>query len=293
MKRCYPINNHDNTSKESMLSIITCVYNGEEYMESCFENVIAQRSSNLEHIIIDGLSQDGTVNIIKKYAEEYPHIRWVSEADKGQSDALNKGLKMARGSIIGILNVDDFYEPNILNEIQKLFYSLPKPSIVFGRCNVWKSEDKVAYIYTPRSLKLLDLLTGQKFNPTPVNPSAYFYHRAIHDLVGFYDINEDYAMDFDFLYRAIPSSHVVKSNVIMGNFRYTVNTKTYQNLVLGDGKKVNQNIRKKYIEKLNFIQRQEFRLVFALNYIGLITTKAFWTLKKIIKSLLYQKENYS
>jgi glycosyltransferase involved in cell wall biosynthesis len=276
---------------QTILSIITCVYNGEKYIESCIKNVIFQQCSELEHIIIDGLSQDATVKNIKTYAEKYKHIRWVSEPDQGQSDAINKGIKMAKGSIIGILNVDDFYEPNVLNEIKKMFQSLPEPSLVVGKCNVWKSVDKVAYIYTPRSLKLLDLLTGQKYHPTPVNPSAYFYHRSLHSLVGFYDTNENYAMDFDFLYRAIPSSNIVKTNKILGNFRYTTHTKTYQNIILGEGKKLNENIRKKYIEKLNFKDKIRFRLASVINYFDLIRLKIFWRSRKILKQFI-QRTNY-
>lgn len=274
---------------QTTLSIITCVYNGEKYMESCLKNVIFQQCSELEHIIVDGFSQDTTVKIIKNYAEKYNHIRWISEPDKGQSDAMNKGLKMAKGSIIGILNVDDFYEPNVLNEIKKLFQSLPEPSIVVGKCNVWKGADRVAYIYTPRSLKLLDLLTGQKYHPTPVNPSAYFYHRSLHSLVGFYDTNENYAMDFDFLYRAIPRSNVVKINKILGNFRYTSNTKTYQSIILGDGKKLNKNIRRKYIEQLDFIEKNKFYLVYIINYFDLIKLKTIWKLRRALKKILYTK----
>ena len=79
--------------------------------------MIEQNCGDVEHIIIDGGSQDGTVTIIKQYAEKYPHIRWISEADQGQSDAMNKGLDMAKGNIISFLNVDDYYEPLVLNKI--------------------------------------------------------------------------------------------------------------------------------------------------------------------------------
>ena len=88
-----------------MLSIITPVLNGEQFIESCIKVVIDQSCPDCEHIIIDGNSKDRTVEIIKHYASKYSHIRWISENDKGQSDAMNKGIRMARGEIIGILNV--------------------------------------------------------------------------------------------------------------------------------------------------------------------------------------------
>ena len=89
------------------LSIITPVFNGIRFIESCIINVIEQKCPNLEHIIVDGGSTDGTVEIITSYAERYEHIKWVSEKDHGQSDAMNKGIAKALGSILGFLNVDD------------------------------------------------------------------------------------------------------------------------------------------------------------------------------------------
>jgi glycosyltransferase involved in cell wall biosynthesis len=98
---------------EKMISIITPVYNGEEFIESCIKVVIDQACPEVEHIIVDGGSTDQTVDIIKQYAKQYPHIRWISEKDRGQSDAINKGIAMAKGEILSILNVDDYYEPNV------------------------------------------------------------------------------------------------------------------------------------------------------------------------------------
>ena len=104
-----------------MISVITPVYNGEQFIESCIKVVIDQACPGVEHIILDGDSTDRTVEIIKWYADQYPHILWVSEKDEGQSDAMNKGIAMAKGEIIGILNVDDFYEPNVLNRVSEIF----------------------------------------------------------------------------------------------------------------------------------------------------------------------------
>ena len=85
-----------------MLSIITPVYNGERFIEGCIENVISQNCMDCEHLIIDGGSIDRTITIIKKYAAKYSHIRWISEQDRGQSDAMNKGIKMKGREIFKI-----------------------------------------------------------------------------------------------------------------------------------------------------------------------------------------------
>lgn len=125
-----------------MISIVTPVYNGEAFIESCIKVAIAQNCSDIEHIIVDGGSSDRTVEIIKNYARNYPHIRWISEKDKGQSDAMNKGISMAKGDILAILNVDDFYEPNVLNRIVEIFKTLPEPSLLVGNCNILGEGDR-------------------------------------------------------------------------------------------------------------------------------------------------------
>ena len=99
------------------ISILTPSYNQGKYIEENILSVLNQNYPNFEHIIIDGGSTDNTVEILKKY----PHLKWVSEPDEGQSDALNKGLAMATGEIIGWINSDDYYEKNIFNEVAKEF----------------------------------------------------------------------------------------------------------------------------------------------------------------------------
>ncbi|MDF5711529.1 MAG: glycosyltransferase [Nostoc sp. S4] len=78
-----------------MISVITPVYNGEKFIESCLQVVIKQNFSEVEHIIVDGGSTDKTIDIIKHYANQYSHIRWISEKDRGQSDAINKGIYLS------------------------------------------------------------------------------------------------------------------------------------------------------------------------------------------------------
>ena len=84
-----------------LISVITPSYNGERFIENCIKNVIEQKCPEVEHVIVDGGSTDGTVDIIRHHAENYSHIRWISEPDQGQSDAMNKGIAMARGDILG------------------------------------------------------------------------------------------------------------------------------------------------------------------------------------------------
>jgi len=102
-----------------LISIITVVYNGEKYLEQTIQSVINQTYDNVEYIIIDGGSTDGTLDIIKKYEGTIDY--WVSEVDKGIYDAMNKGIILATGKIIGLINSDDWYELNTVDTIVDRF----------------------------------------------------------------------------------------------------------------------------------------------------------------------------
>ncbi len=107
----------ERSSNSPRISILTPSFNQGSYIEENIQSVLKQNYPNFEHIIIDGGSTDGTVAILKKY----PHLKWVSEKDRGQADALNKGLAMATGEIIGWINSDDYYENNIFREVAHEF----------------------------------------------------------------------------------------------------------------------------------------------------------------------------
>ncbi|GAA6615457.1 glycosyltransferase family 2 protein [Scytonema sp. NUACC26] len=209
-----------------MISVITPVYNGEKFIESCIKVVIDQNCPDVEHIIVDGDSKDSTVEIIKQYAEKYPHIRWISEKDKGQSDAMNKGIAMARGQVISFLNVDDYYEPKALNRVLDLFKNLPEPSLLVGNCNIWDDEEKLLYTNKPKNLKIVHLLSCRNPPPFPLNPSAYFYHKSLHQKIGLYKVDDHYMMDIDFICKAVQAATVRYVDETWGNHRHIEGTKT-------------------------------------------------------------------
>jgi glycosyltransferase involved in cell wall biosynthesis len=99
------------------ISIITPSFNSVNYIERAIKSVLSQDYDNWEHIIVDGGSMDGTLEILKKY----PHLVWVSEPDRGQSDAMNKGFQMSTGEIIGYLNADDWYKEDALQYVNDFF----------------------------------------------------------------------------------------------------------------------------------------------------------------------------
>jgi glycosyltransferase involved in cell wall biosynthesis len=208
-----------------MLSVITPVLNGERFVRGCLENVLDQRCSRLEHLVVDGGSTDETATIVRDYTRRYPTIRWISEPGMGQSRAMNVGLAQCRGDIVGFLNVDDFYEDGAVSEVLELFESLPAPGLLVGNCNAWR-DDTLAYVNRPRELRLEKLLLGPDFHQFPFNPSAYFCHKELHELTGPYDEADDYTMDLDFLLRAVAVAHVKYVDRTWGNFRVHPDAKT-------------------------------------------------------------------
>src|ERR1700733_2556203 len=114
------------------VSIITVVFNGERYLEQAIRSVLGQSYPNIQYVVINGGSGDGTLSIIRKYEDRISC--WISEKDKGISDAFNKGLARCEGEIIGILNADDWYEPDAVALAVKY---IEAGDIAFGDIRLW------------------------------------------------------------------------------------------------------------------------------------------------------------
>jgi len=215
------------------ISIVTPVLNGADYLASCMRNVAEQEYDDVEHIIVDGGSTDGTLDIVKQFAESHHHVKLLSRPGMRQSAAMNLGISVATGTILGILNDDDYYEPGVLKRVGKLFANLPAPSFVSADCNIWLKAGELLRVDHPAHLGITNLLQGPPENPFPCNPSSYFYHRILHDRIGLYDEEEDYVMDLDFILRAVRAAHLVYVEETWGNFRFIPGTKTFDDIELG------------------------------------------------------------
>ena len=170
---------------------------------------------------MDGGSKDNTVEVIKKYSEKISF--WESKKDKGQSDAINKGLKKATGDIVAWLNSDDMYTDNALQRVADIFLKNPEVDIVYG--NVWQSYPK----------ERIEKHINKKFNPkqflTGVNmhqPSV-FWRRKLHEDAGYLDESLYYTMDYDLWLRLFYSFTSYKTDSILSKFRCHEEAKTSNN----------------------------------------------------------------
>ena len=184
------------SDEKPLITVVTVVYNGAEFLEDTIKSVIEQGYNNVEYIIVDGGSTDSTLDIIRKY--EHAIDYWVSEPDGGIYDAMNKGLKLASGSIIGMLNADDFLEKDATERIVKSF------------------DGGVDYVYS--EVKILDLkgnITSVKQVEEPLemalpyrmpfgHQSLYVHRTTIND-VGLYDTRYRLSADLDFVCRIVES----------------------------------------------------------------------------------------
>ncbi len=180
--------------KESLrFSIITPSYNQGKYIEDTIKSVLNQNYNNFEHIVIDGGSIDNTIEILKKNS----HLKWISEKDNGQADAINKGFKMANGDIIAWLNSDDYYEKNIFEKIANFFAYKPDAFFLYGDITyVDKNKNFIKKIQGD-TMFYKELLN----NPDIVRQPSCFWRSEVHQKVGLLDDKLQLVMDYEFFLR--------------------------------------------------------------------------------------------
>lgn len=172
---------------DPLVSIITIVKNGEKYLGRTIRSVVAQTYKNIEYIVIDGKSTDGTLDIIKRNEQHISH--WVSEEDKGVSDAFNKGLAAATGDLIGIINADDWYEPDALESVVK---RLEEGDVFYGNNQYWKGDQKDYRFKADHHLLVREMT---------INHPTVFVKRKMYEQLGNFNIDYKCAMDYELLLR--------------------------------------------------------------------------------------------
>lgn len=174
------------------ITIITATYNNANFIEATIKSVLAQTYKNIEYIIIDGASNDGSLEIIKHYAEQYPQISYLSEPDNGVYSAINKGIKMATGDIVGLLHGNDTFSSSIvLEQVAKMMSEGDVPFIYGDVKYTAPHGDKIVRYYSSAQFSIDKLLQGI----APPHPSLYM-RKTLFDKYGLY--KEDFLIGADF-----------------------------------------------------------------------------------------------
>lgn len=200
------------------ISVLTPSYNSGKYIDRAIQSVISQDYKDYEHIIADGGSKDETLSIIK----QYDHIKYVSEKDNGQSDAMNKAFTMSSGDIIVYLNADDEFAPGAFSKIIRGFQDSPKADMIVG--DLIFSAPDILLTRVP-SHKYLDILQYW-LNLFPNNPVSYFYKRGMQEAIGEFPVDDHFAMDIWFLLKAYKRFKIVKIKGVLGTFHSDGTNKT-------------------------------------------------------------------
>lgn len=183
------------------ISLITVTYNSEKTLRKTIQSVLAQKFINLEYIIIDGQSKDNTVSIIKESEPLFNNnLKWISEKDTGIYDAMNKGIKIATGDIIGILNSDDYFtSDNILEIIHTTFEKNQSIDAIYGDIHyINNNPNQIIRYYSSKIFKPQLMRLGFM----PAHPSFYV-KKQVYTQWGVYKTNYKIAADFEFLLRVI------------------------------------------------------------------------------------------
>jgi glycosyltransferase involved in cell wall biosynthesis len=211
------------------ISIVTATLNRKEFIGRCIESIAAQPYPDKEHIIVDGGSTDGALEIIQEYAARYPHIKWRSGRDSGISDAFNKGLAMATGDAIGVLGDDDFCEPDIFAMVAEEFQRDPAIGIVSGNCAHLRNDNSVWMVQRAGFNGRRDLIECWKHwgkrTMIPA-PSSFIRKRAI-DVVGGFEESDRYAMDYHHWIKITEKFGVKTIDRTLANFRCDEGTVSY------------------------------------------------------------------
>lgn len=211
------------------ITVVTPSYNQGKYIRRTIDSVLTQGIEDLEYIVMDGGSNDETVDILKSYGDQ---IIWKSEKDKGQTDAVNKGIRMAKGEIIGWLNSDDIYYPGAIAKVLEVFEKHPEINVVYGNAHHIREDDSFIEEYYTEDFDY-ERLKDICFICQP----SLFFRKSVVDKYGYLDDKLQYCMDYDYWLRLGKGETFYRLNELIAGSRLYDDNKT-----LGARRKVHEEM---------------------------------------------------
>lgn len=189
------------------ISVITVTYNSGATVRDTIESVLKQSYADYEYLLVDGGSKDNTVDIIKEYEPKFEgRMRWISEKDKGMYDGINKGIRMATGDVVGIINSDDFYHrADIFEQINKSFEEDKDVKAIYGDVRFVNPDnlEKTVRYYSSKHWKPWRF----RFGFMPAHPT-FFTYKENFEKYGYYQYDYHIAADYELLIRHLYTNHV-------------------------------------------------------------------------------------
>lgn len=223
-----------------LVSIVTPVLNGNAYLEQTILSVLGQTYDNIEYIIIDGGSTDGSLETIKKYEDKIDY--WLSKSDDGMYNAVNAGLKAASGDIFAYLSSDDLYYSDTVRAVVDHFQKHPDAEMVYGNCDFIGPKGELIYRYRIPRYRWKPYVC---FNSSSIAEPATFWRSSIHKKIGYFDTLFRYSGDFDFYAKAGKCCRFSRINKPIARFRMhgSAITATLREKIKGE----NAIVRKRYV----------------------------------------------
>jgi len=246
---------------KTVVSIILPNLNQAKYIKEALDSVLNQKGNfKLEVIAVDGGSTDGSVDILKEYGRE---IKWISEKDRGQSDAINKGLKMAKGNILAYFNSDDLYEDGAIQTVVDFFLRNPRVKWIYGKCRIIDENGKEIRQF----IKWYKHFLGRRYSYKKLLAENFiaqptvFFKKEVFESAGFFDINQHLVMDYDYWLRIGKKYPVSFIEKYLARFRFHPLSKS------------NMNLRRQFKEDLEVAKRYahgNYKFSIFLHYINYI-----------------------
>jgi glycosyltransferase involved in cell wall biosynthesis len=200
-------------AEQPLVTVITPCFNRVRFIADAIESVLSQDYPRIDHVVMDGASTDGTVDVLRRYDGQ---IRWYSEPDEGQSHCLNRLLRLVEGEIVGWMNSDDFYYPGAVRRAVEILEADPTLDAVYGCCALVDVEGNRIGMHAAKPFSVKRLIW---YDSGYVPPQAFFFRRRVIERVGDFDETLKYALDYDWLVRLGKTSRVLHVPELFGAFR--------------------------------------------------------------------------